>query len=444
MAKSNKPDEPKAPTPLDQSADGTDIDRPEPVDPDLSPEGDRSGPDGSEGTVGPVAADGTGRRDETDEDRDDDDGWDEVDHDPDESYDDDRDVYDDDDDDEDTPRYRAAETAHEPTPEYDDPPGRQSIWPAILGGAIAAVLGFVLGRAELLDNYLPSGLRRTAVDVAPIRSELERLNGTVDAQAERIDALAAEAGAAAGDEGLDAMKATMTDLQASLEDLTARITTLEQRPVAMEQDLDGQSETLASLQQSLDSQREALEAQRREFEQIKSDLETAEADAASEAQRLLARAALTRVLTAVDTGESFEPALVDLKDSGAIDVPPALTALAPQGVPTMGYLREAFPDAARAALAAARSDPDSEKGFTGFLKRQLGARSVSPREGDDADAVLSRAEALLKAGNLSGAMNEIDTLPPSARDAMSGWISDAQTRADALTATQSLSQNLSN
>src|SRR5690606_16625940 len=106
--------------------------------------------------------------------------------------------------------------------------------------------------------------------------------------------------------------------------------------------------------------------------------------------------ALSRIETAMDSGAGYASAIADLRQLG-ITVPEPLIAAAETGVPTQPALEARFPEAARAALAAARSaDAGGEGGgFGAFLKTQLGARSLEPREGTDPDAILSRAEAAL-------------------------------------------------
>ena len=81
----------------------------------------------------------------------------------------------------------------------------------------------------------------------------------------------------------------------------------------------------------------------------------------------------------------------------------------------------AFPTAARAGLEAAlRADMGSSwtERATNFLRAQTGARSLDPREGDDPDAILSRAEAAVSAGDLATALTEIAALPEPAQTAM--------------------------
>jgi len=67
---------------------------------------------------------------------------------------------------------------------------------------------------------------------------------------------------------------------------------------------------------------------------------------------------------------------------------------------------------------------------------------VAPREGDDADAILSRAEAAVRSGDLDAALSELSGLPDVAKSALSEWQSRAQTRLEAKTAADGLVQQL--
>jgi hypothetical protein len=99
-------------------------------------------------------------------------------------------------------------------------------------------------------------------------------------------------------------------------------------------------------------------------------------------------------------------------------LPNQLRSLAEEGVQTYQELRDSFAEAARSALNAARDELNESEGFTGignYLRKQFQARSVTPKTGDDADAVLSRAEQALRENDLNGALNELDALPDAAR-----------------------------
>jgi hypothetical protein len=129
--------------------------------------------------------------------------------------------------------------------------------------------------------------------------------------------------------------------------------------------------------------------------------------------------------------------LSDVADGAAVDVPEALSAAAETGVSTLEELQSTFPAAARAALPIAIRDTAGEgtmNRVTAFLQSQVGGRSLEPQEGDSPDAVLSRAEAALRDGDLSGVVAELAALPEEAQSVMADWTSSAETRIAALEA----------
>ena len=357
----------------------------------------------------------------------------------------------------------------EPEPEKTSPPTPAvvaqpaqptgSIWPGVFGGVIAAMIGFIVGRGDALDDYLPSAFQRQTTDLSALEEQTADLASADAELAERLatleqldnSELEARLAALEGTDNSDLndriaaiesadtseLVGTIAVLEASVADLTARLAAVEDMP-APEPTVEGPTtDEFVELQS-------ALEAQRAEIAALAERAEDAEANAASEAAKILARAALTRVVTAVDSGETFGPALGDLEQVTPVEVPEALRTVADSGVPTMSELRETFPGAARAGLAAARSEvPESDvQGITGFLKRQLSARSVTPREGDDPDAVLSRAEAAVRAGDLTTALTEMETLPDPARAAMDDWLQAATARKAAQDAANALADSL--
>lgn len=316
-----------------------------------------------------------------------------------------------------------------PPPQPVPPQPRASFWPAVFGGIVAALLGFIAGRGDMLDAYLPRANAPEPVDLTPLTTEIaglsDRLTTLETAEAPEMPEVP-DVSAELGD-----VSQSLASIETSLQTLTARLDAVEARPavepVAPPPD---NSEELAALQSSIDE----LEAR----------LAEEDARASAEAERILARAALTRVVTAVESGEAFEPALGALEEVTPVEVPDALRSAALEGVPTVAALRESFPEAARAGLAAARAEvPESEvQGIGGFLRRQLSARSVTPREGSDPDAVLSRAEAALQAGDLDTALAETDALPDASKAAMQDWLAGATARKAAGDAAKALSDSL--
>ena len=163
---------------------------------------------------------------------------------------------------------------------------------------------------------------------------------------------------------------------------------------------------------------------------------TMTADRAALAAR---RNALADIRTAVDAGEPFAEPLAVLQD------PPApLVENAENGVPTLATLQASFPDAARRAIASARNaNPDEGGRFGNFLRNQFGTRSITPRDGDDPDAVLSRAEAALTSGKLDEAVTQVEFLPDPALSDMSDWLAQARTRLSVVTALQQVDTDAS-
>jgi hypothetical protein len=273
---------------------------------------------------------------------------------------------------------------------------------------------------------------------AELSARAEELAAQTEAQAARIDALEAAAGDGGGSEILSTVAQTEARLAESLAAIADRMAALESRPVTVEP---AEPSASAAAVEDLQS---ALEAQRAEIAALSERAADAEARAAGEAARLLARAALMRVQTAVDSGSTFAPELSELEQVAPVSVPEPLREIAATGVPTMAALQDSFPDAARTALAAARAEvPESEEdGIAGFLRRQLNVRSTAPREGSDPDAVLSRAEAAVRAGDLDTALTELEAMPEAARTAMNDWLEAASARKAAQDAASDLADSL--
>jgi len=319
------------------------------------------------------------------------------------------------------------------------PPRRGTVLPALVGGILAAALGFAAAwyargpavpdpsaalaaqeqataaLAARLDA-LPASpdLSPLQTEIAAIRADLvsqtDGLRPTLDALATRVDALE-RAPAPDGSLSQTALAAWQSDidtLRGSLADQSARIDAL------------------------------AAEAQAR-LDATADDIAQISADAAAAADAAARRGALSRVLAALDTGAPFADALAE----AGIDSP-QLTALASTGAPSLPALRDGFPDAARAAMVVARDEGLSGEsgGLTGFLRNQFEIRSTTPQDGDTPDAILSRAEAALGAGALDEAMAEVATLPEVVRAAMGDWLTQAQTRQAALAEASALAATM--
>ncbi|KQB96710.1 hypothetical protein AL073_11745 [Loktanella sp. 1ANDIMAR09] len=294
-----------------------------------------------------------------------------------------------------------------------------------MGGLLAGVIGFAV-----------ASLTTPAADTTLIDQ--------ISAQATQITQLEQRIDAAAQVD-LSGIEAAQADLAVQLSDMQARIDELAARPATSVIS----EATGADVSAELDALRaqiaEMTNAAQTELEEARAAAASIEENAAAAARNAAARAALSRVQTALESGAPIGAALGDLEAATAQSAPTELLAVQ-DGVPTLASLQDQFPEVARAALATARAEGVSGEettGFGAFLRNQLDVRSTTPREGNTADAILSRAEAAVRSGRLSDALAEISALPEVARAEMSDWLAQAEQRADAIAAVDILSTSLS-
>lgn len=319
-----------------------------------------------------------------------------------------------------------------------------------LGGVVAAGLGagaMWFGMPNLPEQWRPEGLGSAPaveqVDYAPqIAAAKSQALAAVEQQTGRVEALAGDLATlqkTAGPSGQ--LQARLNEMQTVLEAQNARLTQLANRPASgAPVDVNGiEAAAVAAAQSKADQIMTDLRGEMEAMRSAAADEQAAAEAAAALAQKQAAVAGLT---AALNSGASLEAPLADLNAAG-VETPAALSG----DVPALEQLTEGFAPAARTALAAAAPLEAEGQGAFGrigaFLKAQTGARSVGgAREGTDADAVLSRAEAALQAGDVGAALDETGALPQPALDAMSGWLSQANAYVDARNAVADLAQNL--
>ena len=318
-----------------------------------------------------------------------------------------------------------------------------------MGGVIAASLGFVVGQGNLLSGVLPASLQRPAVDLTPLETAQATLKSDVSAlQAWRSDTqtvdlspletrlTALETAADDADARLNLL-AGAQDMSEQLAALVARVDALEARPLT-----EGASaDAVAAFEAQLAKVRESLSAQQDEVKAMVAEAQAMEQASAEAARIASAQGVAGRLIAALDAGQPFG-ALLDELSALQVDAPAELAGTADAGVATQAALRDGFAPAARAALSDAREENKAVGGLLDYVNRHLGARSVAPREGSDADAVLSRAEAAVRSGNLQLALSELSALPEAAKPAIADWETAAQTRLSAMAAAEALSQSL--
>jgi hypothetical protein len=333
---------------------------------------------------------------------------------------------------------------------------RSGFGTALFGGIVAACVGFILARAEFLDPYLPEALK--AEKAEDVSGEISQLQSDLSSQAASLAGISDKVdGIAMPDlspletriDDLSAQLAPLTNsidtLKSNMSTLDDRLTAVEKRPIdegVSEEAIAAYERELASLQAAMATQRTEVESLIAEARAAKAEAGELEAEAAAAAQQAANRATMANLRASLDAGAPFADEVAELEAAG-VAIPAELSGAAADGVTTLTALSNDFPPSARAALAAARAENAAEdRGLQSFLKRQLGARSIEPREGDDPDAVLSRAEVAVAEGRIQEALDDISKLPEAAQAAMNAWIERAQTRLTVSIAADSVADRL--
>jgi hypothetical protein len=292
---------------------------------------------------------------------------------------------------------------------------RGGFWAPLFGGALAALIGFGGAIYFKAADWPVFGGTDVQAMIAEQSQTIADLRATLDAgQAADVEA--------------------RTVLSARIDELPTQSAT--PLPEDVQAKLDAQRAEMELLESNLEKMRALTQGQIATAQAIQEDAAQAEASAK-------ARGALNALRSALETGAPFASVLPEI--AAATEVPEILATNAEAGVPTAKVLEEQFADGARTALSASLKATAGESAtdkLTFFLKDQLGARSLTPREGDDPDAVLSRAEAATKAGDIDAALTTIDALPDAGKAALENWAGVAATRRDALAAFDSLSDAL--
>ena len=361
----------------------------------------------------------------------------------------------------------AAGSAVEPSPTRGRRGGALLL---LLGGIVAAIIGF--GLAQVVPNGWPIGgdpvlVQAIQADLAAQTARNDRLEaelsalGTALKEMPKPDAslpeqIAAVQGAIADERTSGA--AELAKVVNANAELAGRIAVLERRPVAG----GAASDTaLSAYEGEIKALRDMVEAQQKQSESAGADIaaiaDAAKVDVLAAEQRAAAlqaqaeetarmagaRAAVQRLRAAMDVGGSFGSALDELAAAG-VPVPDEMRQLS-SGVFTLQMLRAGFDEPSRAALSASLKATvgDSAMARLGaFLRNQVGARSLTAREGSDPDAILSRAGAAVQANDLPAALAEIATLPEPGQAELVPWVAEAKRRLAALAGTETLAAAL--
>jgi hypothetical protein len=279
----------------------------------------------------------------------------------------------------------------------------------VLGGVVAAGAGFGLARA--MPDLLPMGsgaadvsatLQDQAAQIAALKEQIASLPTPDAGLADRVAALETATPApfdtTALDQRLTALEGRLGSIESQPIDGTGASPALLADVAALKQQIANLG-TGGTVPADVIAAVDAAEARLAEAEARATALAEQSAAAALATTRA---AAVSRIAAALDSGAPYSSALPDL--AGA-DLPPVLADNAAAGLPTTADLQDSFAPAARDALEAALRANMGEiwtERVSSFLRSQTGLRSLTPREGDDPDAVpLSARGNVFEAGQRS-------------------------------------------
>ncbi len=322
---------------------------------------------------------------------------------------------------------------------------RTGFIPLLLGGAVAGVIGF--GIAQYLGNNSWPFPKDTSL-TDRLSEQVVAQNNQIDALEARIAELAQASEGVVGVEITDALAArqdagdqTDQGLADELAALDTRLGDVENRPVP---DVGATAQAVATYERELAAMRLMFERELQRVEDAQTEAIEAQGVAAVRAENVAEAAAMAKIENALSDGTPFADALSELSTLG-VEIPAALSTVAGDGVASLVQLQGDFPEAARTVLIAANqaeADAGTTSGLAAFIRTQLGARSLQPKDGDSADAVLSRAEAALRNADITGALAELETIPDVAKAPLAGWVNAARTRQDTIDAITVLAETM--
>ena len=344
---------------------------------------------------------------------------------------------------------------------------------SMAGGAVAACLGFAAGQTGLLTAYINPllGLADPIAEISAVRSDVAEnnrqigiLSNTVTQKAlpgltrldARLEKLEENTQLTELSDTMTGFETLLTTIQTQMASIESRLTVFAERLTEYSDRLDDfmvriaelelrnvgstiPAETVAAYRQEVSRLTETLRELRTEAERLSAKANESQVIESPNNEGNISTeisAYLVELQIAVTGGLPYSDLLERLAVHG-LEVPPELDRHARNGVPTLSALIAAYPAAARAALAA--SDSNSPNGLGNFLANLLVARSVTPRQGNDPDAILSRAEAAATDGHLETALLELSALTAPARAKMSNWMTLASARINTLDALATLS-----
>ena len=337
----------------------------------------------------------------------------------------------------------AGETPAPPAPEAETPsitPPAPAPVPEKRGGFLPMLLGGLVAGGIGYGTHFVQTTQQTGPDpLDDLRAEVADLRATV-AQGPDLSGLEAQIAAIDTPEPAD-----LSGIQAAIDDLRSRIAALPRPQTdALQAQIDAlraePDVNLAPLQDRLAALEDAYAPVPEQVAALKAEMadlralateEVAQAQAAIDTAR--ATVGIDRMRAALVTGAPFADAVAQMQQAG-VQIPMVLVDAASSGVQTLESLQNGYTAAARAAVSAslqAAPAASSAEKLGNFLRAQIGAQSLAPRDGDDPDAITARAAVAVADGNLQAALDELAALPDAGRAAMADWLTAVETRLNA-------------
>lgn len=265
------------------------------------------------------------------------------------------------------------------------------------------------------------------IDGATTRQRLDRVEASVEGTGAEFAAIKDQLANAnlASNETSEEAVAQLDVYRAELDGLRAEVGTLSDDVSALGSRVD---EAAAAAERQ-------VEAAQVRVSQAEARVAEVEEEAAAAIDVAALEADLAEVRASVLSGAPFAEPLAALDAAPEVTVPGALQSVADTGVAGVVELRDRFGSSAHSAIRASVQASGEEGGVVArsraFFGSQFASRSLTPQEGDDPDAVLSRMQDALAREDIRTAISEAEALPPEARDAIDDWLTDARQRVEA-------------
>jgi hypothetical protein len=218
------------------------------------------------------------------------------------------------------------------------------------------------------------------------------------------------------EQGIAGQATQLAVLQAQMDDMRAEAAKAAPAPDSVNVQAD-----LAMKLTALAAQVNAVQAQAAADHGTLSTLQANSADLTKLTARIALLNQIETARMALDAGQP----LGDIPNA-----PPALAQFAGTAPPMEAQLRLSFPEAARAAESASIAGDAKGSRWSRALARLESLITISNGShvliGAPAAGVIAQAQALLEAGDLAGAVAQLDTLSESTQEAMGNWLVQAR------------------